>query len=59
LFSSIITYAEMLVGFEKETAQEAEPLLNHYEILSIDALIAEKTVELWCKDFPITPVILS
>ncbi len=43
---SVITYAEILVGFEEETAEEAKVLLNHYEILSIDTLIAEKTAEL-------------
>jgi len=43
---SVITYAEILVGFEGETAEEAKVLLNHYEILSIDTIIAEKTAEL-------------
>ena len=43
---SVITYAEILVGFEDEAADEAKALLNHYEILSIDTLIAEKAVEL-------------
>jgi len=43
---SVITYAEILVGFEDETAEEAKALLNHYEILSIDTLIAEKAAEL-------------
>ncbi len=43
---SVITYAEILVGFEDESAEEAKSLLNHYEILSIDTLIAEKTAEL-------------
>jgi predicted nucleic acid-binding protein len=43
---SVITYAEILVGFEVETAEEAKALLNHYEILSIDTLIAERTAEL-------------
>ena len=43
---SVITYAEILVGFEEETAEEAKVLLNHYEIFSIDALIAEKAAEL-------------
>jgi hypothetical protein len=43
---SVITYAEILVGFEDETAEEAKALLNHYEILSIDLLIAEKAAEL-------------
>jgi hypothetical protein len=43
---SVITYAEILVGFEDETAEEVRALLNHYEILSIDLLIAEKATEL-------------
>ena len=43
---SVITYAEILVGFEDETAEEAKALLNHYEILSIDTPIAEKAAEL-------------
>ena len=43
---SVITYAEILVGFKEETAEEAKVLLNHYEIFSIDALIAEKAAEL-------------
>jgi predicted nucleic acid-binding protein len=43
---SVITYAEILVGFEDRSAEEAKALLNHYEILSIDTLIAEKTAEL-------------
>jgi predicted nucleic acid-binding protein len=43
---SVITYAEILVGFEDETVEEAQALLNRYEILSIDLLIAEKAAEL-------------
>jgi predicted nucleic acid-binding protein len=43
---SVITYAEILVGFEDETAEEAKALLNHYQILNIDIPIAEKTAEL-------------
>jgi predicted nucleic acid-binding protein len=43
---SVITYAEILVGFEGKTEEEAKALLNHYEILSIDTLIAEKAAEL-------------
>jgi predicted nucleic acid-binding protein len=43
---SVISYAEILVGFESETAEEARALLNHYEILSMDTVIAEKTAEL-------------
>jgi predicted nucleic acid-binding protein len=43
---SVITYAEILVGFEEKIAEEAKALLNHYEILSIDMVIAEKAAEL-------------
>ena len=43
---SVITYAEILVGFENEAAEEAKALLNHYEILGIDTIVAEKTAEL-------------
>ncbi len=43
---SVITYAEILVGFEDENADKAKALLNHYEILSIDTLIAEKAAGL-------------
>ena len=43
---SVISYAEILVGFEEEAIEEAKALLNHYEILSIDTLIAEKAAEL-------------
>lgn len=43
---SVITYAEILVSFEDEAAEEPKALLNHYEILSIDKPIAEKTAEL-------------
>ena len=43
---SVITYAEILVGFQDEDAEDAKALLNHYEILSIDTVIAEKTAEL-------------
>ncbi len=43
---SVITYAEILVGFKDEAAEEAKTLLNHYEVLGIDKLIAEKTAGL-------------
>ncbi len=43
---SVISYAEILVGFEDETAVEAKALLNHYEVLGIDTPIAEKAAEL-------------
>ena len=43
---SVISYAEILVGLDDEAARKAKALLNHYEILSIDASIAEKAAEL-------------
>lgn len=43
---SVITYAEILVGFEKEVVEDVKSLLNYYQILSIDSLIAEKAEEL-------------
>ena len=43
---SVITYAEILVGFEDEAAIKAKALLNHYEVLGIDTPIAEKAAEL-------------
>jgi predicted nucleic acid-binding protein len=44
---SVISYAEILVGFvENEAVGKAKALLDHYEILSLDASIAEKAAEL-------------
>jgi predicted nucleic acid-binding protein len=43
---SVITYAEILVGFEEEAAREVKALLNHYQLLSIDEPIAERAAEL-------------
>lgn len=43
---SVISYAEILVGFDDEAAEKAKALLNHYEVLSIDTSIAEKAAEL-------------
>jgi hypothetical protein len=43
---SVISYAEILVGFKNETVEKAKALLNHYEILSIDMSVAEKAAEL-------------
>jgi predicted nucleic acid-binding protein len=43
---SVITYAEILVGFEDEAAREVKALLNHYQLLSIDEPIAERAAEL-------------
>ena len=43
---SVISYAEMLVGFDDEAAEKAKALLAHYEILNIDKAIAEKAAAL-------------
>ena len=44
---SVISYAEILVGFsDSEAARKAKALLGHYEILSLDASIAERAAEL-------------
>jgi predicted nucleic acid-binding protein len=42
----VITYAEILVGFDDRTVEDAKGLLNHYEILGIDAPVTEKAAEL-------------
>ena len=43
---SVITYAEILVGFEDQAVEDVKGLLSHYEILGIDAPVAEKAAEL-------------
>jgi len=43
---SVISYAEILVGFEDEKASVAKALLNHYEVLVIDTAVAEKAAGL-------------
>jgi predicted nucleic acid-binding protein len=43
---SVITYAEILVGFEDATAETAKTLLNQYEILGIDIPVAERAAEM-------------
>jgi len=43
---SVISYAEILVGFSDADATTAKALLNHYELLHIDLAIAEKAAEL-------------
>ncbi len=43
---SVISYAEILVGFENEAGEKAKALLNHYEVLTLDISIAEKAAEL-------------
>lgn len=43
---SVISYAEILVGFDDEAAEKAKALLTHYEILNIDRTIAGKAAAL-------------
>lgn len=43
---SVISYAEILVGFDDEAPEKAKALLAHYEILNIDTAIAEKAAVL-------------
>ena len=43
---SVISYAEILVGFENEAGEKAKTLLNHYEVLTLDTSVAEKAAEL-------------
>ncbi len=39
---SVISYAEILVGFDSESAEKAKVLMAHYEVLTIDKAIAEE-----------------
>ncbi|MFH1157420.1 MAG: PIN domain-containing protein [Pseudomonadota bacterium] len=39
---SVISYAEILTGLDEEGAKKAGPLLCSYEMLEIDAAVAEK-----------------
>lgn len=43
---SVITYAEILVGFDDTVVEKAKALLIHYELLDIDGAIAEKAAVL-------------
>jgi predicted nucleic acid-binding protein len=43
---SVITYGEILVGFEEKAIREVKALLNHYHLLIIDEPIAERAAEL-------------
>ena len=43
---SVITYAEILVGFDDGAVEKAKALLAHYELLNIDGAIAEKAAVL-------------
>ncbi len=43
---SVISFTEILVGFDDEAAEKAKALMVHYEILNIDKAIAEKAAAL-------------
>lgn len=43
---SVISYAEILAGLDEEGERKARPLLKRYEILEIDAVVAEKAATL-------------
>ncbi|HAI21033.1 MAG TPA: PIN domain nuclease [Clostridiales bacterium UBA8153] len=43
---SVITYAEILVGFDDTVVEKAKALLIHYELLDIGGAIAEKAAVL-------------
>ena len=43
---SVITYAEILTGLDKEEERKAHPLLNSFAMLEIDAAITEKAAAL-------------
>jgi len=43
---SVITLAEILVGFDKETGKKARALIDQYALLAIDGPIAEKAASL-------------
>ena len=43
---SVISYAEILVGFDEEAAEKAKALMAHYELLNIDKAIVEKAAAL-------------
>lgn len=43
---SVISYAEILVGFDDKAVEKAKALMAHYQILSIDTAIAEKAAAL-------------
>lgn len=43
---SVISYAEIMTGFDEDGAEKARPLLYSFEILEIDGNIAEKAAKL-------------
>lgn len=43
---SVISYAEILTGLDEEGGRKARPLLQSFEMLEIDAAVAEKAAML-------------
>lgn len=43
---SVISYAEILTGLDEEGGRKVRPLLQSFEMLEIDAVVAEKTAAL-------------
>ena len=43
---SVISYAEILTGLDEDGVKKTLPLLNSFEMLEIDAAVAEKAAEL-------------
>lgn len=43
---SVVSYAEILTGLDKDGKRKALPLLNSFEILGIDTTVAEKAATL-------------
>lgn len=43
---SVISYAEILTGLDEEGEKKARPLLNSFQMLNIDAVVAEKAAAL-------------
>ena len=43
---SVISYAEILTGLDEEAGRKVRPLLQSFEMLEIDAVVAEKAAAL-------------
>ena len=43
---SVISYAEILTGLDKDGSRQALPMLSSFELLGIDAAVAEKAAAL-------------
>ena len=43
---SVISYAEILTGLDEEGERQAKPFLSSFEMLAIDAAVAEKAAAL-------------